>query len=255
MEKIFENEEMLVISNHSLDVILNDILKNTLDKFNLYRKIFKVEKLDKITLKIFDDLDEYRKDAFQVRGVQPAEYSRGWFNSRDKVSNVCIEYIKLQEILNDPIKYKKKVASNAHESFHYYYKKYYYKNNRITWFDEGLAQFISGEYSDLTENNLKEKYLNFINNYIPINNLNDRVNGNKDIPDNLIFKREGVFQGYEASFFCIKYLVDTKGIEYIYELMFNNDEILKYGNHILEDMINYYNNKYQLETELNMSHI
>lgn len=243
MELIFENDEMKIISEHSLDPILDEIIEYTKYKFELYRKLFKVDKLEKITMKIFDNLEEYREDAFKTRGVKSPDYSRGWFNSRAAESNICIELEKLQLKSDNPNRYHKLVATNSHESFHYYYKKYYYGNNRITWFDEGLAQYVSGEYDTLTEEEIRTKYMNFITNYIPITNLNERINGNKDVPDEIIFNRKDVFQGYDASFFCIKYLIENNGEEYLYNLMFNNDEILSLGNTILNDMIDFYNKK------------
>ena len=109
-----------------------------------------------------------------------------------------------------------------------------------------MAQYISEQFDILSQEEMENKFKDFIDSYIPVTNLNDRINGNSDIPDNLIFNREGIIQGYSLSFFCIKYIVDVKGEEYLYKLMFNNEKIRKIGNYIINEMIEYYTNKYNM---------
>jgi hypothetical protein len=249
VEKIFENEEMEIISEHSLDFILDDIIEHTLKKYNFYRKLFNVDKLDKLTFVVFDDIEKFRDNYRNFFKSEPPSYSAGYWNNIDSKSVTCLEPNNIPNKDKYPNSYHRKVAMNAHESFHFYYKKYYYGNNRIVWFDEGLAQYISGELEKFSEEAHKKKFIKFLDNYKPINNLNDRIQGNTSVPDELIFQRDGVFEGYTASYFCIKYLVDILGEDYLYKLMFNNDEILKYGETILDDMISYYKNKYKIEED------
>ena len=97
MEKIFENEEMIILSEHTLDDMLNEIVSYTCEKFDLYRNLFKVDILDKITIKIFDNLEKYREDYYKTRGKEAPSYSRGWFNSRLAESILCIEPIEINK--------------------------------------------------------------------------------------------------------------------------------------------------------------
>lgn len=253
MEKIFENSELLIYSTPSLDIINDSIIEHTLKKMDEYRRIFKREKLDKCTIILYDDLEEYRSDARRIRKCEPAEYSRGWFNSRDRVSYCCFDLERLKEGKNNIQYWDNCISSSSHELFHFYYRIYYYGNHRITWFDEGMAQYLSGETASYSNNTWYNVFKRFIENYKPINNLNDRVNGNSSIPDELIFKRANVFDGYTAGLLAIKYLFDTKGEEYVFDLMFDNTRILEEGEDILDRMITYYKEIYSDKPQIKKS--
>lgn len=218
------------------------ILNQTKDKFKLYRKIFQIKKLEKISFEIYDDLEEW-KEVYRKRfDEEPPEYSRGSFDTKTNLS-FCVQH-------SNP-KYATSwwyfaICTNAHEAFHLFYKKYIYGENRIVWFDEGLAQYISGENDDWIndEEVFKNKYLDFFNKFKPISNLNERVQGNTSVPDDIIFSREGIFDGYMASLFSITYLVENYGENYLFEVMKDNNKILELGYTILDDMTDFYNKKY-----------
>ena len=141
-------------------------------------------------------------------------------------------------------KYYGYISSIAHEIFHNLYRKYYYGIDRITWFDEGLAQYLSGEVANYNENDWCSLFNFYKNNSVYFNNLNDKINGDSKIPDERIFKRKGVFEGYAASLLVIKYLIDVYGEEYLYDLMFDNQRIREVGENILNLIDDYYKNLY-----------
>lgn len=121
--------------------ISNYIVDNTKEKLKLYKKIFNMEKLDKITYEIFDDMGEWKKLYTERFNDIPPEYSRGYLKNEDRLSS-CMQHSK--PIYGTPYWYNT-VCINAHEAFHYYYKKYIYGEDRVVWFDEGMAQFLSSE--------------------------------------------------------------------------------------------------------------
>lgn len=244
MKTIFNNEEIEILSSENLDYINDFIINATREKFDFYRKIFEVERLEKIRFVMYDSLEEFRNDYIKNNGKIPPEYSRGYFKSKTNTSYIVIDKVPIK---NTPLWYKK-IYTNSHEAFHLFYKKYIYGNDRIVWFDEGMAQFLSGENDNwlYDENKLRENFIIYNNSYIPIFNLNDRIQGNDSISDELIFKRDNVFDGYRTSLFIIKYLEETKGMNFIIQLMKNNDEILKLGENIIDEMRNYYLKKYEL---------
>ena len=221
------------------------ILEKTKERFDFYRELFNKEKLDKIEFMLFDNYEEWKEFYTSRNHREPPEYSRGCFESEN---NLCYSVQKSGVLYSTPLWFHT-ISINAHEAFHIYYKKYIYKDDRVVWFDEGLAQYLSGE-DDLWINNeekLKKVFLEFYQNYKEINNLNDRIQGNNSIPDDLIFSRKGVFEGYKMSLLAIKYLDLKYGISYIKELMKYNKEIRELGTTIIDDMIEYYKERFNIK--------
>lgn len=74
--------------------------------------------------------------------------------------------------------------------------------------------------------------------------MNERVHGNNYVPDELIFKRDNVFNGYQVSLLSIKYLNGTLDFDCLVETVKDNNKIRKLGNLIIGDMISYYKERY-----------
>ncbi len=256
MKELINNNEMKIMMSERL---ANDthnpnneklgelVLKKTIDKFNLYRKIFNVDKLEKVEFIIFDKQEEYREFYRKLNKKELPEYAKGSFEPK---INLSYSYQQGIPLYKSSLWYNF-IANPSHEAFHLYYKKYIYKDERIVWFDEGLAQYFSGErdmYLE-SEEKLRELFTNFKDSYKPISNLNERIQGNNDISDDLIFERKNVFSGYNVSFLIIKYIVDNYGEEYLITLMKDNNKIRTLGNTAINDMLEYYTNKYNLNTQ------
>ena len=239
MITIFDDQDACINISESLMDQKDYIISKLKERLDFYKKIFNQEELDKLTYIMFDDLEIYRNTMLSKYNYNCPEYSRGMFSMNSKSSFVCIT----PEVKQDKNRLHKMLLSNAHEAFHYYYRKYIYQQpeNRVIWFDEGIAQYFSGEYEFLVDEEFKNFYGKWKSEYIPINNLNDRIQGRSDVPDELIFKREGVFNGYNTSYLIVRYLVETKGEQYIIDLMKDRDRILELGNsNIIEEMKEYY---------------
>ena len=244
MITIFDDQDACINISESLMDQKELIISKLKERLDFYKKIFNQEELDKLTYIMFDDLETYRNTMLSKYNHECPEYSRGMFSTKAKASFVCIT----PEIRQDKFKFYKMLLSNAHEAFHYYYKKYIYQQpeNRVVWFDEGLAQYFSGEHEFLVDEELKKYFDKWNNEYKPINNLNERIQGRSDVPDELIFKREGVFNGYNTSYLIVRYLVETKGEEYIIDLMKDRDRIIELGNsNIIDEMKEYYLKKFE----------
>lgn len=114
-----------------------------------------------------------------------------------------------------------------HELVHHLYKYYVYgkDNERITWVDEGLAQFFSGQKNDLkddeTYNSFLEANLEYSDN-IDLNKLNhsDRSFGKRN--------------GYNLSYIAIRYLYETYNHEEFINIIKSKEKLLEIGNIILE---------------------
>lgn len=90
-----------------------------------------------------------------------------------------------------------------HELVHHLYKYYVYGEYklRITWVDEGLAQFLSGKKYEYENSDLYSKFLqeNLNDNYINLNELNHED------------KSFGSNNGYNLSYIAVKYLYEKYG--------------------------------------------
>ena len=73
------------------------------------------------------------------------------------------------------------------------------------------------------------------------------MQGNSSVSDELIFSRKGVFDGYRMSLLAIKYLDSKYGISYIKELMKDNKRIRELGTTIIDDMIKYYKERFNIK--------
>ena len=117
-----------------------------------------------------------------------------------------------------------------HELIHHLYKYYVYgkDNERITWVDEGLAQFFSGQkdylkeektYKLFLEENLKDT------DNIDLNKLNhdDRSFGNNN--------------GYNLSYIAIRYLYETYNHEEFIDILKSKEKLLELGSTILGQII------------------
>ena len=238
LENVYDGE-FSVFSTRSLNEFNQEFIQHTQSKFEEFKGFFGVEKLSKLTFVLFDDLEEYRRYRKEKTGIEPPVYSRGCFFEDTAV--LVIE--KLSEKGTKGFYFKR--ACGAHEAFHVYYRDLIYKdsNERVVWFDEGMAQYFSGEKEYLDKKQLRDYYSKFKQNYMPISNLNDRRQGNSSVPDEEIFQRKGVIDGYTISYLAIRYLVETKGIDFVKDVMKDRNKILELGKTITKEMLEYYNSK------------
>lgn len=243
-EKIYD-DDFAVLSTEKLQDFNKEFVKHTKRKFEEFKKIFGVDKLPKLNFVLFDDLEEYRQYRREQNNIEPPSYSRGCFFEDTAV-------LVIDNIPQYGTKaFCQRCASGAHEAFHVYYRDFVYKNSkdRVVWFDEGLAQYFSGEKDYLNKKQFEEYYSKFRKNYKPISNLNNRRQGNSSVPDDEIFQRKGVIEGYTISYLAVRYLAETKGIDFLKDAMQDRNRILELGRTIPEEMIKYYDEKI-LEPEI-----
>ena len=231
MNKQFENDNFVLYQPDSLNMItegMEEILNSSLE---LYKKIFDVNDFRKITINYFDDIKLFREFIYNIRGEKESlpSYAIGTFDKG--MINACINVDK-----NNIVKNKNKVLFMAsHELFHIMYKELILKKEnmkRITWFDEGMAKFFSGESNYILndENFIKwVKELRENTNIIP--NLNNINHGESFRNDN--------YNGYDLSLLVVKYMYDTLGIKKFKKSMHDTETIYKYGN-MLNDIFDYY---------------
>lgn len=233
-KKQFDNKNFVYYSPDSLNYIMNDMELILNQSLELYKNIFNIEDFRKVAIYYYDDMEEFRNHIYELRGEKESlpEYAKGTFDQ-----GMIHGFIEPNIIEGTPLFTRKKYNA-SHELFHIMYKELILNKNgyeRITWFDEGMAQFFSGEYTNEMTNGFSDWYNKVKNNTKIIPNLNE-INHSNGFKTN-------EYNGYYLSLLAIKYLYDTVGIDGIKELINDNNQIKEIGTHILNDAFNYYDNE------------
>ena len=239
LEKLqYECDEYKLYSPDSLKYITDNIDIILKEKIKQYKKLFKLDNLEPIQINYFDDIDKFRNYIYSIRGDKKSlpEYAQGTYD------NYMVNAFIDSNIIKDSPKYNKKIYMANHEIFHILYLKYILKEDyskRIVWYDEGMAQFFSGENDILLD---EEKFKNFYSKVREetkiIPNLNEIEHGKSFYNEN--------YNGYNLSYLCVRYLNEILNQEEFQNLMSNFDKIKEYGNTIIKDAFDYYESKERL---------
>ena len=226
------NKAYILNAPQSLKYITDNMHDILNDKIEQYKKIFKIKQLNPIQINYFDNIEEFRNFIYKIRGEKESlpEYATGTYDN-----GMINAFIKPNIDINSN-DYKIKLYLANHELFHILYMQYILKNDyqkRIVWYDEGMAQFLSGEMDELLDiEKFKKFYLKVKNNTLVIPNLNEIEHGTSFCNNN--------YNGYDLSYLCIRYLREIMTNEKFQDLMSNFSKIKEYGINIIENMFAYY---------------
>ena len=230
MSKTLETYLCKINYSNSLEELSNATVKLLQNKIVEYKKLFNIEFAEKIIVNYFDDLEEFREFIYIVRGERKSlpKYAKGTYDNG--MVNAYIE----------PDMQLKRLYTASHELFHILYMKYILKGDyskRIVWYDEGMAQFMSGE-KDEYENKEKFKkfYLKVKESTKEIPKLNDLEHGDSFCNDK--------YNGYDLSYLSIRYLNDILNTEEFFKLMSDFSNIREYGNDIVTKMFSHFDKKF-----------
>lgn len=98
------------------------------------------------------------------------------------------------------------------------------------WINEGIAKYLDGTYSKGIEW-LLDNYIN-----------------NNDIPNQIEIENEfGMhkYDSYDYAYLMVSYIIDSRGKDYLIELLKDNKKLEYEKVDLLNRSINYYNNKYK----------
>ena len=233
-KKQFENDNFVLYAPDSLNYITNDmelILNNSLE---LYKNIFDIDKFRKVQINYFDNIEDFRNYIYELRGEKESlpEYAKGTFDK-----GMINAYIQPNIIEETPLFVHRKYNA-SHELFHIMYQELVWeknKQNRIVWFDEGMAQYFSGE-------NNKEMTSDFTNWFDKVKFSTKKILNLNNLSHGSGFETEE-YSGYNLSLLAVKYLYDKLGIDEFKKLIYDNDRIIKLGNNIIEDAFDFYDKK------------
>lgn len=220
--------------SESLEELINVTLELLKNKTKEYEKLFNIE-IKEIRINYFDDIEKFRNFIYEIRKEKSLpEYATGTYDK-----GMINAYIEKE-------KQSKRVFTASHELFHILYMKHILNDDyskRIVWYDEGMAQFMSGEKDRLKdENKFKEFYQKVKENTKIIPNLNKLEHGKSFYNDN--------YNGYDLSYLSIKYLSEILDKKEFINLMSDFNQIKEIGKNIVDNMFDYYNTKYKYKNGL-----
>ena len=227
--KLFQNNFCIINYTESLEELIDKTVEVLNKKIKEYENIFNITIKDKIVINYFDNLEEFREFIYEIRGERnslPA-YAKGTYDK-----GMINAYIDINL-------FDKKIYNASHELFHILYLKHILNGdlrNRIVWYDEGMAQFMSGEKDYLKdEKEFKEFYIQAKQRNKIIPNLNELWHGNSFYNDN--------YNGYQLSYLSIRYLYEALSEKEFYSLLFDIEKVKEIGCDIAEKAIKYFENK------------
>lgn len=224
-----ETENYCLYCPDSLKDIFIEVIPFFEKKLKDYCLLFKIKKFRKIRINCFDDIQEFRNFIYSLRKEDTLpKYATGTYD--EGMINFCIT--------NDNLK-NRILHTICHELFHIMYLELILNDDyskRIVWYDEGMAQFCSGEYDFLKENKSFEYFFNNIRkrtNFIP--NMNQIQHGNTFCNND--------YNGYYLSYIAIRYLSEILSEIEFKNLMANFDKIKKIGENVITNAFEYYEEK------------
>ena len=205
MRKVLETNLCKINYSESLEDLAQATLSLVDKKIIEYSIFFGVNIEEKINVNYFDTIEEFRKFIYEIRGERDSlpEYAKGTYDNG--MVNACV----------NPKFQLKRLYTASHELFHILYMKYILNNDyskRIVWYDEGMAQFMSGEKGSLNDDSVfKNFYMKVKEATKVIPQMNTLEHGNSFVNED--------YNGYDLSYLSIKYISEVLSTEQFKDLM------------------------------------
>ncbi len=192
---------------------------------------FGLSQFRKTEINLFDNQEQFRSFIQQLRWKESKipDYCQGTYD--DMMVNCFIDPDKILE------SYQFGSARIFHEYLHILYS--FITDQRVVWFDEGLALNLSGEMNFLQE---EEAFKNWLMKEISW----------KEIPNNMnhfTHENSSFSNGYAYSYLAVRYLLETQPKEAMQEMVKNSQEVIKFGKTVLPAALDYYNNQLHFKSE------
>ncbi len=198
------------------------LLNQKIKKFKFF---FDISNNEQIVVNYFDNIEEFREFIYSIRGERDSlpKYAKGTYDN-----GMVNAYI-------NPKFQLKRLYTASHELFHILYMKYILNNDyskRIVWYDEGMAQFMSGEKDTLTDSDFKKFYFDVRKKTKVIPQMNGLEHGISFVNKN--------YNGYDLSYLSVKYLSEILSAVEFKNLMSDFSRISELGDDIIQKMFSYY---------------
>lgn len=216
-----QNDELTVLCSSELENFSNEFIKYYDENIERIKEDLSINQKIKLIVALTDDEEKagfvYGKTSFS-----------GFFTDTGAFAYINLNGNKTKEDMFKGL---------MHELIHHLYKNYVYgkEKERITWVDEGIAQYFSGQKDDLKND---EKYKLF---------LEENLNSISNISLNVLNHNDRSFgdnNGYNLSYIAIRYLYENNSHEEFIKIIKNQDILMNYGNNVLNIIKESYNDIY-----------
>ena len=210
-----KNKDLTILCSKGLEEFSKEFIEYYDKNIERIKKELSIFQETKIKIVLTDDEKKagfvYGKSAFS-----------GFFNDTGAFAYINLYGNKTKEYI---------IKGLIHELIHHLYKYYVYgkAKERITWVDEGLAQFFSGQKDDLKD---EKKYKEFLKDNLKcVDNIDlNKLNHND--------KSFGNNNGYNLSYIAIRYLYETYNHEEFIEIIKSQEKMIEFGGKIIQKIIN-----------------
>ena len=208
-----ENNDLTIFCSKSLENFSNEFINYYNENIERVKEELFISQKTKIIVALTDDEEKagfvYGKSSFS-----------GFFNDTGAFAYINLNGNKTKEYMFKGL---------IHELIHHLYKYYVYGKDkeRITWVDEGLAQFFSNQKEELKN---KEKYNSFLEENLKFAdniNLNELNHNDRSFGNN---------NGYNLSYIAIRHLYETHSHEEFINIIKNKEKLLELGSKIIDQM-------------------
>ena len=230
-KKQFENNNFVLYAPDSLKHVFRDLEEILYETLEVYKDLFDVDDFRKVAIHYFDDRDKFKNYIYELRGekVSLPKYAQGTFDR-----GMIIAYIDPNIKEGDSIFNKRKHMA-SHELFHIMYKELVINKThqeRMTWFDEGCAQFFSGEKEYELNDGFSEWFSKVKSDTKKIPDLNGLYHGDE-------FKTDD-YNGYDLSLLAVKNLYERLGPVGFKRVFVDSNRIYDYGLDVLKQAFLFY---------------
>lgn len=236
--EIPENKYLKVVSTPTFANIESDLLSYLNTKVNEIMSFFNLKEIEPIKIYLYDNEEEFRKMTRYPYKLGPLAGAYDYFGAK--------VYADTQKVTTTEL-----YACISHELIHIIYQNYIQEKglqNKVVWFDEGLAQNLSGEKNHLLNDETLRTYLS-----------NNVFNQNKVVPNIEYLNKHGnkfgsfidgdnnTYNGYVWSYLMVRYLIETTSTEKLNQIMRSKEQIKALEREIIQKTYNYFKGKVEVD--------
>mgnify|MGYP007047910413 CR=1 FL=1 len=225
MFKEYNDNDFIISYQDNLEKLVTNFVSYYKKSINALLNKFHLDSTNKLEIRLFSDKSLLGDIPYKLGDFA------GFFNDKGVSCYININGNKSESYI---------IKAIMHEIVHHIYRYYIEDDvdNRVIWFDEGLAMNFSlqnDKYNN--EDNFKEFLNNRVFNIVNIPRINDLEHGSDFVNEN--------YNGYDLAYLVVKYLIENNSDEDFYLIMKSKKVIKGIGENILNIAINYYYNIYK----------
>lgn len=225
MFKEYNDNDFVINYQDDLEKLVTNFVSYYKKNINVLFNKFHLKNIKKMEIRLFSDKSLLGDIPYKLGDFA------GFFNDKGVNCYININGNKSESYI---------IKAIMHEIVHHIYRYYIEDDadNRVIWFDEGLAMNFSLQNDKYNDTDIFKEFLN--NKIFSIKNIpciNDLNHGKSFVNEN--------YNGYDLSYLVVRYLIENNSDEDFYLIMKSKKTIKDIGKNILNIAISYYYNIYK----------